>query len=120
MTRPHDRPTPAELIEAVEEMLERRIAATPDDPNRFENRVAAHALGIARRELESSSEHAERHRTRLDRLGVADDVELADAIRSGRLDDRWADVMGSVREAVLDKLAVSRPGYDIEPTTDDD
>ena len=53
------------------------------------------------------SEHAERLR----RLGLANDAELADAIRAGALEARREEVFSVVTAAVAAKLAVAHPGY---------
>ena len=106
MSAPHDRPTIAEMVEAVREWI-----ASDAEPNRFHARVAANMLAIVERELAMGEEHARVHRERLDRLGVGDDAELAAAIRSGALDDRAAEVRDLVWASVRDKLAVSNPAY---------
>ncbi|MGH9112262.1 MAG: DUF6285 domain-containing protein, partial [Acidimicrobiales bacterium] len=51
------------------------------------------------------------HAERLAALGLSSEAELAAAIRSGRLDDRWDDVAAAVRATVADKLAVASPDY---------
>lgn len=106
MSAPHDRPTPAELVEAVKEWL-----ASDAEPSRFHARVAANTLTIVERELAMGDDHALAHRIRLDQLGVADDAELAAAIRSRSLDDRADEVRDLVWASVRDKLAVANPGY---------
>ncbi len=107
---PHDVPTSAELVEAVREWIE-RDASGGRSPNRFHARVAANVLSIVQRELELGPAQAVAHRARLDRLGVADDAELAAAIRDGRLDGRIDEVRELVWESVRDKLAVANPRY---------
>ena len=62
----HDRPTPAELAEAVREFLEREILPALDDHRlRFRTIVAINGLGILQRQLEASpagpGEPAARH-----------------------------------------------------------
>ena len=42
---------------------------------------------------------------------MANDVELAEAIRSGRLDDRLDEVRSLVWDSVRDKLLVANPKY---------
>jgi hypothetical protein len=42
---------------------------------------------------------------------MADDAELAAAIRAGAFDDRWDEVVASVHATVADKLAVANPDY---------
>lgn len=113
MSRPHDVPTAAELVEAVREWIERDVG-TGAAVSAFHARVAGNVLAIVERELESGADHDRRHGERLARLGVADDRELAAAIRSGRFDDRLEEVRSLVWESVRDKLAVANPRY-LEP-----
>jgi aminoglycoside phosphotransferase (APT) family kinase protein len=109
--RPHDRPTAAEVAEAVREWVEGDLAAGTEGRLRFHGRVAANALGMLERELRLGPAHDAAHERRLAALGVTDDHALAAAIRSGDLDDRWDEVIAAVWSAVVDKLAVSHPGY---------
>lgn len=111
MGAPHDAPSVAELVESVREWLERDVMPATEGRLSFHARVAANVLKIVERELDVADEHAERHRVRLESLGVADDTELAAAIRSGRLDDRLDEVRAAVRESVIDKLSVANPRY---------
>ncbi len=107
----HDAPTAAQLVEAVREFLEGDVMAATEGRVRFHARVAGRVLAIVERELAAGDGAARAHAARLAALGVADDVELAAAIRSGALDDRWAEVAAAVRATVADKLAVANPGY---------
>lgn len=110
MHRPHDVPTVTELIEAVREWLgDAGTGAGAVSP--FHARVAANVLAMVERELVLGPEHDVRHAERLARLDVADDAELAAAIRDGRLDDRLPEVRELVWESVRDKLAVANPRY---------
>lgn len=111
MTEPHDRPTAAELVEAVREFLERDVMDATDGRIRFHTRVAVNALHIVHRELEVGAAQAAAHRDRLAALGFADDVELAAAIRRGDLDDRYDEVKAAITASVDDKLAVANPKY---------
>lgn len=108
---PHDRPTIAELVEAVREWLERDVMASTDGRMQFHARVAVNMLAMVERELALGPSQAAAHRRRLDQLGVADDTELAARLRDGALDDRLDEVRRLVRESVLDKLAVANPKY---------
>lgn len=108
---PHDRPSLAELVEAVREWLDHDVVPATDGRLRFHARVAANMLGMVERELELGTEQAEAHRRRLDALGVADDTELAAAIRDRRLDDRAVEVRSLLLDAVIDKLRVANPRY---------
>ena len=76
--------------------------------------AAGNAFCRRRRPITSvppGQEHSARHRERLKRLGFRSDAELAEAIRSGALDDRLEQVAGELREMVADKLAVARPNH---------
>jgi Domain of unknown function (DUF6285) len=108
---PHDAPSTAQLVEAVREWLERDVMQATEGRLRFHTRVAINMLGMVERELELGPEMAAAHRARLDRLGVADDAELAARIRRGELDDRTAEVREVLRATVIDKLRVANPKY---------
>jgi hypothetical protein len=108
---PHDRPSAPELLEAVEELLRGEVMGAVEGRLRFLVRVAANALAIVARQLALGPVQEQAHARRLARLGVHDDAELAAAIRSGSLDDRYHEVLEVVRQAVADKLAVANPGY---------
>jgi hypothetical protein len=113
---PHDRPSSAELVEAVREFLERDVMDATEGSVKYHTRVAINALAMVERELATGADASERHATRLATLGVSNDAELAAQIRAGALDDRWDDVVDSVRADVLDKLAVANPTYPDDPT----
>ena len=108
---PHDRPGAAELVEAVREFLERDVMGATAGRVQFHTRIAVNVLRMVERELTVGAEQSVAHGERLAALGVADDVELAAAIRSGALDDRRDEVLAALRAAVADKLAVANPGY---------
>ena len=111
MTEPHDAPSAMELLEAVREWIDREVIPATDGRLRFHARVASNVLGMVEREMELGPAQLEAHRVRLARLGVADDAELAAAIRERRLDDRADEVRALLAEAVADKLAVANPTY---------
>ncbi len=111
MSAPHDVPTAAQLVEAVREFLEGDVSAATEGRVRFHARVAANVCAIVERELALGPAQAEAAAERLAAFGVADDAELAAAIRRGDLDDRWAEVSAAVRETVRDKLLVANPKY---------
>ncbi len=115
---PHDVPTAHELVEAVREWIQRELQSSDDGHSRYHARVAANVLGIVERELELGPAQALRHGDRLRSLGVADDTELAAAIRDGSLDDRLDEVRTAVYESVLDKLAVANPSYRADQPAD--
>ncbi|MFM8858167.1 MAG: phosphotransferase family protein [Actinomycetota bacterium] len=107
----HDVPSTTQLVESVREWMERDVMTGTIGRLQFHTRVAVNVLSIVERELKSGRGHSRRHLERLETLGVAHDRELADAIRSGRLDDRIDDVAQVVRDSVVDKVAVANPSY---------
>ena len=95
----HDRPTPAELVEAAREFLAGEILPTLDDHRlRFRTLVAMNALAIARRELEAGEAGAAEEELR----------ELARRIRAGDVPDG---VLAELKEHVATKLRVASPQY---------
>jgi len=117
-----DRPTAAELLEAVRELLEHDLLGDDssdalDGRTRFHLRVAANALAIVERELTDgphlAAEEQERLRTLLGQDGSLDDLNrmLAAGIRDRSLDDRRVAVIEHIRETLRAKLTISRPGY---------
>jgi hypothetical protein len=112
-----DRPTAAELLEAVREFLERDVMPAVEGRVRFHSRVAVNALGMLERELRLGPELDAAERARLAALlGHEADlrsltVELAGRIRDGSLDDRRDDVFAAVRESVRAKLLIANPDY---------
>jgi hypothetical protein len=116
MGAPHDLPTAAELVAAVRDWLALDVGTDRGTgegaaPNRFHVRVAANTLSIVERELQLADEHAAAHARRLEQLDVADDGELAAAIRSGRIDYRDPVLCELVWASVRDKLDVANPRY---------
>jgi hypothetical protein len=111
VTTPHDVPTAAQLVEAVREFLEGDVSASTEGRVRFHARVAVNMCAIVERERALGAAQAEASAARLAALGVADDAELAAAIRRGDLDDRYAEVAAAVRATVRDKLLVANPKY---------
>ncbi len=95
----HDRPTPAELAEAVREFLEREILPTLDDHRlKFRTLVAMNGLAILQRELVSEEEG----------LSAQELEELARRIRRG---DPPPDALRILKEHVAAKLRVASPRY---------
>jgi hypothetical protein len=111
MAPPHDAPGAAELIAAVRGFLRDEVLPAAHDQVRFHCLVAVNALEMVEREMELGPAQAAAHHDRLAALGFAGDAELAAAIRSGRLDDRHAELREALLEAVRAKLAVANPAY---------
>lgn len=112
-----DRPTAAELLEAVREFVEHDAQPGLEGRASFHARVAVNALGIVERELvlgpAIEAPVAERLSALLGRSGTP--RELADAfavaIRDGSLDDREAETIDAVCALVYAKLAIANPRY---------
>lgn len=118
MTGLHDRPTAAELVEAVRELLEGQVLPEAPAHRAFHVRVAVNALRIVERELAARGSDAQDHAARLDALGFADDAELAVALRQRAVPaDRLPAVRDAVLAAVEAKLAVANPRY-LRPSPD--
>lgn len=95
-----DRPTAAELIEAVSEFLSTEVLpAAPDHRLKFRTLVALNALAIAYRELEASDNLL---------LGTEERRELVERIRAGDVDESMLPLL---KEHVADKLRISNPAY---------
>ena len=94
---PHDRPTPRELAEAVREFLQAEILPILGDHRlKFRTIVAINGLGIAERELESTTSPREQ------------DWELARRIRAGDVPEN---AVALLKEQVAEKLRVTNPGH---------
>ena len=112
MGAPHDAPTSIELLEAVREWIDRDVIPSTDGRLRFHARVASNVLAMVEREIDLGDAQTVAHAGRLARLGVADDADLAAAIRNRRFDDRADELRTLLAEMVADKLAVANPSYD--------
>lgn len=107
----HEHPSALELAEAVREFLQNDVFPATEGRVQFHTRVAINALRIIERELRDGPEQERTHHDRLTTLGLADDTELAVAIRDASLDDRYGEVVDTVTAAVAAKLAVANPRY---------
>lgn len=107
----HDAPTMQQLIAAVREWMEGDLLSAVSGRLQFHARVAINVLAMVERELDVGDEQDRRHEQRLAVLGVADDQELAAAIRAGHMDDRLELVREAVWASVRDKVAVANPKY---------
>jgi aminoglycoside phosphotransferase (APT) family kinase protein len=108
---PFGRPTSAELLEAVREQLESTSATDHDARQRFQDRVAANALGIVQREMALGASIVAQHASRLASLGFGDDLQLALALRDGGLDGDLDRVGRELSISTYQELLVSNPTY---------
>ena len=111
MTAPHDRPTAAELLEALHEWMERDLLPGVDGRLQFHTRVAINMIDIVRRELELGPDQEVRHQDVLSSFGMSDDAELATAIREGAFDTKLVELLNQLRPVVEDKVRVANPRY---------
>jgi aminoglycoside phosphotransferase (APT) family kinase protein len=103
----HGRPTAAELVAAVAEFLETDVRDGTSGSVNFHARVAANVLRTVERELLEDTAPP-------NLLGFADEAALSAAIRRGEFDDRGAEITSALRGLVLQRLAVSHPGYELQ------
>jgi hypothetical protein len=112
-----DQPSMRELVEAVRFFLETKAMPELKGHTAFHARVAANALGIVARELESGGASAEaetiRLRVLLGRDGSLEDLNrvLCAQIRSGELDISSAALEEHLERTTLDKVAIDQPNY---------
>jgi hypothetical protein len=107
----HDRPTLAELVEAVREWVDTDVREGTEGRLSFHARVATNALRIVEREIALEPALTDAHRSRLAALGCDDDASLAGMIRAGELDGRAEEIRQVVAASVRDKLLVANPGW---------
>jgi hypothetical protein len=117
---PQDRPTAAELLDAVIDFL--REEATPSldrsDPSMaFQMRVAVNALAILEREGRLGPAADAREHERLVRLlgrdGTLEELnrELARQLRAGQRDEQDGALMAHLEATVADKIAIANPKW---------
>ena len=112
-----DRPTAAELLDAVATFLTEDVMAELDARKSFHVRVAANVLRILEREWLDEPAHREEDRVvmaaLLGRDGAAQDLsdELAHRIRAGEFDDRADEVLAALRGITRRKLSITNPRY---------
>lgn len=111
MTAPHDRPTAVELLEALREWMERDLLPGVEGRLQFHTRVAINMVDIVAREIELGADQQSTHAGVMNSLGVADDAELAAAIKSGDHDSDLPGLLAALRSVVEDKVRVANPKY---------
>lgn len=115
------RPTAAELLACVTEVLEQEIVPALDGPPQHHARVAASLVAIVERELRLASAAADRERDALAPFVAGEYEDLASlrsalvaAVRSGAIDDddQSAAVWSALMRVAHDDLAISKPDHD--------
>jgi hypothetical protein len=112
-----DQPTPAEVIGAVAAFLKTVVAAETKGATSFQARVAANALEMMKRELETAPAADAAERDRLSALlghdGSLMDLnsELCRRIESGAMDLTTPGLKQHLWSTTMAKLAVDQPTY---------
>lgn len=111
------RPAIDDLLASVREALDQLVPQLEGEA-RYKAQVASHLVGICERELAIGQSHPEADRAAwaglLGRDGGEPEPtarELCAAIRAGRLDDRFADVVETVLARTIDDVRVVRPSH---------
>ena len=115
-----DRPTAAELLAAIADMLREEAIPALDktDPRLgFQMRVAVNSLAILEREARlgpaaDAREHA-RLTALLGRDGSLDELnrELARQLRAGERDERDTALMAHLKATIADKITIANPKW---------
>ena len=112
-----DRPAPSEVIGAVAAFLKNVVAADTTGATSFQARVAANALEMMKRELETAPTEDAAELARLRALLGTDgslfdlNVELCRRIEAGEIDLGTPGVKDHLWATTLAKLAVDQPTY---------
>ena len=112
-----DQPSMRELVSAVRDFLEQRAMPELKGHTAFHARVAANALGIVARELESGAGSADAEKARLAKLlghdGALLDLnrELCAAIRGGTLGLETPGLAEHLPVTTRDKVGIDQPNY---------
>lgn len=114
-----NRPSDAELLEAVSDFLADDVAPEIDRSDiSFKLRVAINVLGIVSRECQFGAVHDDRERRALQALLDAEATDLdelnesfCESLRNGDFDDRHDEVVAALTRITMDKLSIDNPRY---------
>lgn len=114
-----NRPTAAELIEAVTEFLETEVDAEVTTPDvKFRLRVARNVLDIVARECRSGVEHDQSEQNALQKLLGEESSDLSnlnealcEQLRRGDFDNRLDELLPVLTDITMDKLSIDNPRY---------
>lgn len=115
-----DRPTAAELLAAIADLLREEVTPALDkaEPRLgFQMRIAVNSLAILEREARLGPAADAREHERLVRLlgrdGTLDELnrELARQLRAGERDERDAALMAHLGATIADKIAIANPKW---------
>ena len=108
---PYDAPSAVELIHAVEECISEEIMPSSDGVTKWKLRIAANALRIAIREIESETSHRDTLQTVLADLEAIDMQDLSEKIKAGHYDDRFEMLQEKLLSIATMKLEVANPRH---------
>jgi Domain of unknown function (DUF6285) len=97
-----DRPTAAELLEALGEFMRDRAENARDRWERFQFQVAANSLGIVKRELEMEDGFRRSEWEGLDRLIGFEEIPMEHAVIAKRLNERNNELAERIRRGDFD------------------
>jgi hypothetical protein len=103
-----DRPTAAELLEALADFMRDRAGNARDRWERFQFQVAANSLGIIKREIEMEDAFVRAEWAGLDQLLGEEEKPLEPAAIAGRLNERNAALAERIRNGAFDGEPESR------------
>ena len=113
----HDRPTSAELVEAVQEFLDQRVRPQLEGHLAFHARVASNVLAIVKRQLELGPELNAAEQQRLAALlqqqGTLEELnrELCRRIRDQELGLEHPELVDHLWKTTRGKLSLDNPKY---------
>jgi hypothetical protein len=100
-----DRPTAAELLEALADFMRDRAENARDRWERFQFQVAANSLGIIKREIELDDDFKRAEWAGLDRLLGGQEIPVEQAALAERLNERNAELAKRIRDGAFDEEA---------------
>lgn len=115
---PTDRPTPVEILQAIEGFLQEKVAPQVDEHTQFHLKVTANLLRLLQREWNQGNalELAELARLQALLNSQSDDLtalnqQLCDAIRGQQLALDDAALLEHLQQTTRAKLAIDNPRY---------
>jgi Domain of unknown function (DUF6285) len=114
---PSNRPTSAELLDAVQKFLKAEVLPALSGSSKYHVQVALSALGIVGREMAGADRLDAAERVRLDGLlhaeGSREELNrvLCAAIRERRLTYRDAALLEHLRLTTMGKMSIDNPRY---------
>jgi aminoglycoside phosphotransferase (APT) family kinase protein len=99
------------LLDAVQSYIDTAVFPATSGRVQFHARVASNVLATAQREIRLSSEANTAFKNCYARFGVANEGELAQAVREGKLTEKTEELLASLRETVTYRLAVANPKH---------